>query len=71
MQRVAVASSNLASIGYDAENQVLEVEFKNGSIYQYEGVPEFAYSDMMTADSLGSYFNANIKSQYAFIRVVE
>lgn len=71
MQRQAVTSSNLASVGYDDERQVLEVEFKSGFVYQYEGVPKFAYSDMVSAESVGSYFNANIKPQYPFIRVTE
>ena len=31
MKRQSVASSNLASIGYDAEIKILEVEFKHGS----------------------------------------
>ncbi len=39
MERYSVASSNIASIGYDEPSQTLEVEFLNGSIYQYYNVP--------------------------------
>ena len=39
MERIAVESSNLASIGYDEASMVLEVEFKHGGIYQYFDVP--------------------------------
>lgn len=37
MKRIPVSSTNVASVGY--ENQVLEVEFLNGSVYQYFYVP--------------------------------
>jgi hypothetical protein len=31
MERESVSSSNLASIGYDAENEILEIEFNHGA----------------------------------------
>lgn len=61
MKRQLVESSNLASIGYDAENESLEVEFKNGGIYQYFDVPENVYDELMSASSHGQYFDRNIK----------
>ena len=64
MDRVPVASSNIAMIGYDAREQVLEVEFKNGRVYQYFGVPESVHVDLMGAGSQGKFFNANIKNAY-------
>ena len=39
MKRVPVSSSNLASVGYDPELRVLEVEFHNHTVYQYRNVP--------------------------------
>ncbi len=39
MNRVPVSSSNLAAVGYDPAGKVLEIEFLNGSIYQYFNVP--------------------------------
>ncbi|OOV12303.1 KTSC domain-containing protein, partial [Deinococcus sp. LM3] len=35
MHHVPVSSSNLASVGYDALTQTLEVAFQNGSLYSY------------------------------------
>jgi len=37
VKRIPVSSTNVASVGY--ENQVLVVEFLNGSVYQYFYVP--------------------------------
>jgi hypothetical protein len=39
MNREAVTSSNIASIGYDEDSQTLEIEFLNGGLYQYFDVP--------------------------------
>lgn len=38
MKRTPVASSSLRSLGYDAAQQVLEVEFASGALYRYEQV---------------------------------
>ena len=61
MQRVGVSSSNLRSVGYDASTQTLEVEFLNGGLYQYFGVPASVHAGLMAASSHGSYFDAHIK----------
>jgi hypothetical protein len=49
MNRQPVASSNLSSVGYDADNQILEVAFHHGGIYQYYGVPVGVYRGLMAA----------------------
>ena len=69
MDRTSVSSSNIASIGYDSENNVLEVEFLSGSVYQYYSVPEYIYNDFMNAPSHGRYLNWNIKGYYRYYRV--
>jgi len=66
MERTAVSSSNIGAIGYEAETQTLEVEFLNGSIYQYAGVSVEEYEAMMNSDSKGKYLNTNIKGRYSF-----
>jgi hypothetical protein len=70
MLRTPVNSSNLVSIGYDAERKVLEIEFNTGSVYQYNGVPESVYRGLMSASSHGQYFDQEIKKGgYSFNRV--
>lgn len=69
MERTPVSSSNISAIGYDAENQVLEVEFNNGSVYSYSGVPSDEYHGFMDADSKGKYLHANIKNRYSFMKL--
>ena len=66
MERTPVTSSNIRSIGYDTDSQILEIEFNNGGVYEYSGVPEYEHSALMNADTKGSYFSANIKNRYPF-----
>lgn len=68
MKRQNVKSSNIKSIGYDSAAKVLEVEFTNGAVWQYEDVPAKVYNDLMTADSVGGYFARNIKPTYKATR---
>jgi hypothetical protein len=69
MNRTPVSSSNIASIGYDAKTLTLEVEFRDGSIYQYFDVPETVYQEFMRASSKGRFLHANIKGNYRYARV--
>lgn len=69
MERTPVSSSNIASIGYDEDNQILEIEFNDGSVYQYSGVPSSDYDGIMNADSKGKYLHANIKNRYPFVKL--
>jgi len=69
MNRVPVSSSNVASVGYDPNSMILEVEFKNGSIYQYFDVPETEHASLMSAPSVGGYLAQNIKGNYRYTRL--
>lgn len=69
MDRRLVSSSSVRSVGYDSDRQVLEVEFKPGSIYQYDGVPELLFTGLVNASSVGKYLNQNIKDRYSCRRV--
>lgn len=69
MERTPVTSSHIRAAGYDLDSQTLEVEFNNGSVYQYASVPLNEYEGLMTADSQGKYFNANIKNRYSYVKL--
>ena len=69
MQRQSVTSSNIKSIGYDPPSAVLEVEFTDGSIYRYYGVPAQLYASLMAASSHGSYLAREIKGSFRFEKV--
>jgi len=68
MERTAIQSSNIISVGYEPESSTLEIEFKNG-IYQYFGVPQNAFEDLVNAGSKGTYFSQSIKNVYPCSKV--
>lgn len=69
MLRSPVASTNIASIGYDPDTETLEIEFTNGSIYQYFNVPIGLNEQLMLSSSKGQFLNVYIRNAYPFSRV--
>ena len=69
MQRYSVASSNIASVGYDLATETMEVQFLSGSVYQYYNVPENMYDRLMREGSKGRFLHTYIKNAYPYSRV--
>lgn len=66
---ITVNSTNIDSVGYNADTQILTVKFKvSGQVYEYLNVPQTLYEGLMTAESKGTYLNDNIRSQFAYRR---
>lgn len=59
-----VDSSNVEAVGYDAENSAIYVRFLSGDTYVYAGVDQGTFEQLLTADSVGSYLNREIKPHY-------
>lgn len=64
MNRTEVKSSNIKSVGYDADAKMLEVEFIGGRVYQYLKIDENKYTDLMLAPSIGKFYAINIKNKF-------
>ena len=71
MERTRVNSTSIASLGYEAETRVLEIEFKDsGEVYRYFDVPLSAYEAFLQAPSKGTYLNRVFKrEEYRYERV--
>ncbi len=69
MKRTPVESSLVASAGYDSKNRTLVIQFHSGKIYLYYDVPEEVYKELMEADLVGSYFNAEIRGAFSYEQV--
>ena len=69
MERNPVISSNIAEVGYDERSNTLEVQFKNGRVYQYFAVPSQEARNLIGAASHGQYLNRHIKGRYRYARV--
>ena len=66
MNTAAVESSALAQVAYDTQRAILHVQFHDGAVYQYLGVPLRTYQDLLWADSKGAYFNHHIRSLFPY-----
>ena len=62
MDRAPIASSSIASVGYDEASRTLEIEFHNGRIYQFFGVPPQMAQALRAAPSTGAYFNKYLRN---------
>ena len=69
IERVAVKSSSLLSIGFDREARVLEIEFRSGASYRYLAVPPAVFEEMKTSASKGRYFAQFVRGKYEFQRL--
>ena len=64
---LAVQSSLLASVAYDHQRAILQLEFGSGAVYQYFGVPVQSYQELLRAASHGAYFNRHIRSLFRYV----
>ena len=69
VEMTPVESSNLLEVGYDEVAEVLYITFKSGITYTYEDVPYYVYEELLSAESLGSYFHKNIRTKYVYHKV--
>ena len=66
---IVINSSNLKFASYETEIKTLSVTFKNGSIYEYYGVPWDVFTKLRMSDSQGKFFNSNISKVYKYKKV--
>ena len=64
--RQPVSSSDIASVGYDATTQILEIEFRATGVYRYFSVPAEVFATLNSSPSPGKYFRQTIKGKFAW-----
>lgn len=69
VERVPLDSEALSSVGYDASQRVLEVEFASGRVYQYFDVPQHEVERLLRAPSRGHYFSERVRDRYRYAQV--
>lgn len=63
-------STCFSAVGYNKESGTLVVRFReSGAEYAYYGVDRDEWNSFRNSDSLGSYFNENIKGEYEYERI--
>ena len=63
-------STCFSAVGYSANNEIFYCKFLDGgSEYIYLDVPETIYQELLSADSKGGFYNAQIKSNYECMKI--
>jgi YD repeat-containing protein len=71
MHRHAVNSSVIRTLTYDEQHNILEVEFRTGRTYQYSAVSPAKYQELRGADSIGEFFNRQIRTAHPYVEVTK
>jgi ATP-dependent DNA helicase RecG len=64
IEGTSLASSNIASVEYDGERMIMEIEFHDGAVYQFFDVPEKVYLGLVNAPSHGAYYLLEVKELF-------
>ena len=63
-ETLEIKSTVISVVTYQKDAKQLSIEFVNGRIYIYKGVPLKVFDKMRTNKSAGKYFNSIIKNNY-------
>jgi len=76
IEATKVESSNVASVGYHNDRNILSIEMLNGHVYYYMDIPRAHFNIMMRYNkegvhisSIGSYLRLFIYGNYRYTRV--
>ncbi|HET8610335.1 MAG TPA: KTSC domain-containing protein [Burkholderiales bacterium] len=69
MERKRLNAGRIRAVGYDSRARVLELEFSDGSVYQYTGVSDEVHRRLVSSSAAASYFRDNIEEEYPAKRV--
>ena len=61
---IAVKSTAIRAVGYDPKTRRMKIAFAQSNTYDFCGVPQHVYDELMKAASKGTYYNEHIKDQY-------
>ena len=64
MRREPLKSNAIPSAGYDEQTLELELEFRSGHVYRYEGVPASVYTWLLRTENKGGFVRRMITGRY-------
>ncbi len=64
MKMIPVQSSAINAVGYDPLTGRMDIEFAEGNVYPFCGVPQSVFDGLLSASSVGGYYNQYIRDRY-------
>jgi KTSC domain len=64
VQRERLMSNAIVSAGYDPAARELELEFRSGHVYRYEGVPASVHAWLLRTKNKGGFVRRMIAGRY-------
>lgn len=61
IERTAVKSTNVKSVGYCPDRKCIEIEFSGGGVYRYHDCDQALFDELMKAESVGKFVDVNLK----------
>jgi hypothetical protein len=71
MTWIPLESKMLASVAYDADQQILYLRFRSGDAYRYFDFPAADYQMFLSAESKGHFFLDHIRNNFPFERLAK
>lgn len=69
MELIPVKSSNVQAVGYDPDEKVLRVAFRNGGVYDYPAVPPEMYESLLKSESIGRFVAQVVRNGRKGLRI--
>ncbi len=69
MKRIKIESDCIISIGYNETSRTLEVEYKNGSVYQYFDIGVEVYNRIKNERLHSEYFREEVVPNYEYEKI--
>jgi hypothetical protein len=69
MESKQFKSTRISSAEYDLENWELTLSFVKGGNYRYREVPPETWEAMVEAESVGKFFNKEIRSKFDYQKI--
>lgn len=60
-------SSVIDYASYQKDSETLNIKFKSGGVYSYQGVSQNRFTRLCKSDSIGSYFHEFVKGKYPVV----
>lgn len=69
MNWISFKATDFYEIKYNKDENKLQIEFNDGSIYQYFGVENNLFDDFIKSETQGIFFNKLIRGKFKYKRI--